>query len=79
MPSLSFTQKLIQMISSKPGLEAMQKESKTWMVQCSNCKYEKSIWDLGGIRSGAAGNPKTYMKCTNCQQRNWHNIYKKED
>lgn len=78
MTKLSFTQKFMKMISSQQGFEAMQKESKTWMVQCSNCKYEKSIWEIGGIRSGATGNPKTYMRCSNCKQLNWHNIYKKE-
>jgi hypothetical protein len=66
------------MISSKQGFESMEKESKTWMVQCSNCKYEKSIWEMGGIRAGASGKPKLYTKCSNCNQRNWHTIYKKD-
>lgn len=78
MSSLSLTQRFIKMISSQQGFEVMEKESKTWMVQCANCKYEKSIWAMGGIRSGASGNPKTYMRCSNCTQLNWHNIYKKE-
>lgn len=77
MTKLSFTQKLIQMFSSKQSFEGMQNESATWMVQCLNCKYEKSIWEMGGIRSGASGKPKTYMKCSNCNQRHWHQIYKK--
>lgn len=78
MSSLSLTQRFFKMISSKQGFEAMQQESKTWMVQCSNCKYEKSIWDMGGIRYKAVGNPKTYMRCSNCNQGNWHTIYRKE-
>lgn len=78
MSKLSFIQKLIQMISSKQFFESIEQESKTWMAQCSNCKYEKSIWDMGGIRSGAAGKKKTYMKCSNCNQANWHTIYRKE-
>ena len=78
MTNLSLTQRFFKMISSKQGFEAMEKESKTWMVQCSNCKYERSIWDIGGIRSGAAGNPSTRIRCTNCNQNNWHTIYRKE-
>jgi transposase-like protein len=78
MTNLSLTQRFFKMIAPKESFEAMEKESKTWMVQCSNCKYERSIWDIGGIRSGAAGNPKTRIKCPNCNQNNWHSIYKKE-
>lgn len=77
MSELSFMQKLMQMISSKQGFEVMERESKTWMVQCSNCKFERSIWELGGIRSSATGKPKTYMKCSNCNQATWHTIYKR--
>ena len=78
MSSLSLTQRFFKMIVPKESFEAMEKESKSWMVQCSNCKYERSIWDMGGIRSVAAGNPKTYKLCSNCKQLNWHNIYRKE-
>jgi hypothetical protein len=77
MTQLSFTQKLVQMFSSKQGFEAMEKESRIWMVQCTNCKYEKSIWEMGGIRYGATGDKKTYMRCSNCNQSHWHTIYKK--
>lgn len=33
----------------------MEAESRSWMVQCPNCKYEQSYWDMGGIRWGALG------------------------
>ena len=78
MAELSFVQKFFKMISSPQGFEALKKESRTWLVKCSNCNYEKSYWELGGIRSGASGKPKMYMKCSNCNQRNWHTVYKKE-
>lgn len=76
MNNLSFTQKLMRWISSKEMFETMERESKTWMVQCSNCKHEKSIWDIGGIRSGASGKPVLYIKCSNCGEKNWHQVKK---
>lgn len=58
---------------------SMEAESRQWMIQCPNCKWEKSIWDIGGIRAGAGGNGRTYMRCPNCRKRGWHTIYKKEN
>lgn len=68
---------LIQMFVSKETFAAMEAESKVWMAQCPNCKFERSIWDMGGIRYKAAGNPKIYQVCPNCIQRQWLTIYKK--
>lgn len=75
--SLSFWQGFFKAILPKSMFDEMEKESRLWMVQCSNCKYERSIWDIGGIRWKAAGDPKVLRLCPNCNQKNWHQIYRK--
>ena len=48
------------------------------MVQCPNCGYERSIWELGGVRYKAVGNPPTLKRCPNCGEIRWHKIYRRE-
>ena len=38
--------------------QAMEKESRLWVMVCLECGKETSIWDAGGIRFLAAGNPR---------------------
>ena len=59
--------------------EEMRAESQSWMVRCPNCNFERSVWDLGGIRWKAAGNPRRLMDCSQCGQREWHTMYRKVD
>jgi hypothetical protein len=28
----------------------METESRRWFLKCTECSFEKSYWDLGGIR-----------------------------
>ena len=73
----SLIQKLFKMFVSQATYAEMEKESRAWMIQCEKCKYENSVWELGGIRWKAAGKPKMYRLCANCGERGWHQLYKK--
>jgi DNA-directed RNA polymerase subunit RPC12/RpoP len=55
--------------------EAMEAESRAWMVQCPHCGFERSVWDTGGIRYKAAGTSRNYMRCPSCGKRGWNKIY----
>lgn len=55
--------------------EAMEAESRAWMVQCPHCGFERSVWDTGGVRYKAAGTSRNYMRCPSCGKRGWHKIY----
>jgi ssDNA-binding Zn-finger/Zn-ribbon topoisomerase 1 len=57
---------------------SMEESSRSWIVRCPNCNFERSVWELGGIRWKAAGNPKQKLLCPNCQQLGWHTIYRKQ-
>ncbi|MBE0681785.1 MAG: hypothetical protein IH589_07700 [Anaerolineales bacterium] len=48
--SLSFLQKFFKAILPADSFDEMKKESNSWMLQCPNCKHERSIWEMGGIR-----------------------------
>jgi len=54
----------------------MEAESRAWMARCETCGNERSIWDLGGIRWKAAGNPRRRLKCPSCNRTTWHRLRK---
>lgn len=57
--------------------QAMEKESRLWMLVCPDCGRETSVWDAGGIRYLAAGNPRRRFVCPLCGPR-WHKVVKKD-
>ncbi|KQC14293.1 MAG: hypothetical protein APR63_14685 [Desulfuromonas sp. SDB] len=70
---MSFIQKMITAILF-PFAESIQKESREWKVTCE-CGYSKSIWEYGGIRWKAKGEPKKLIKCPACGKMTWHRIH----
>jgi len=75
--TLSFWQRVFKSFLSERTFEDMKKESSSWKIQCPNCNYERSIWEMGGIRWKAAGNPRVLRVCPNCGQQGWHLVYQK--
>ncbi len=54
-----------------------EEESRNWVFTCS-CGSESSVWDAGGIRWGAAGNPVRFMKCPSCGWTGIYRIFRKD-
>ena len=73
---MTFIQRFFTALLPKSRAEAMQAESRSWMVKCT-CGYERSIWDMGGIRWKASGSPRLLRICPQCGQRTWHTVYRK--
>lgn len=44
---------------------AMEAESRAWTSTCA-CGRSFSVWDAGGIRFKAKGNPTTTLRCPAC-------------
>lgn len=62
---MSFTQRLVYAIFPKRWAAAMEAESRRWIMVCP-CGRETSIWDAGGVRYKAVGNPKRLYRCPQC-------------
>lgn len=78
MNELSGMQKFIKLFVSEATFTAMEAESKEWIMKCPHCNDEHSIWNMGGVRYKAAGNPRMYRFCPNCGQRSWQTVSKKQ-
>ena len=72
---MSTVQRLAKKLLPARTAAAMEAESREWRVLCA-CGHDRSIWDIGGIRYKAAGNPRTLMKCPACGKRTWHRVVK---
>jgi hypothetical protein len=44
---------------------SIEKESRDWVVRCA-CGHETSIWEMGGVRFKACGNPLRGARCGKC-------------
>lgn len=73
---MTFTQKFFKAILPKSWAADMEAESRAWKMKCSSCGTEHSVWEMGGIRWKAAGNPVRRVLCPNCKQVAAHTVYK---
>jgi hypothetical protein len=71
------TQKIFKSLLPASWAASMENESRQWLMRCETCNFEKSVWDFGGIRWKAAGNPRRKVLCGACQNLSWHATYKK--
>jgi len=46
---MSLAQRLVTRYVSPATAAKIEAESRTWMIKCPNCGYERSVWDAGGV------------------------------
>ena len=73
---MSFIQRTMTTILPRSWAALMEAESRAWMARCETCGTERSVWDLGGIRWKAAGNPRRRLECPSCDRATWHRLRK---
>ena len=72
----SSIQRLLQRLLPRRWAESMEAESRQWLVVCP-CGESHSVWELGGIRWKAAGEPRRPLRCETCGEVRWHRVTKK--
>jgi hypothetical protein len=58
---LSGTQRLIRRLSSPELFAAMERDSRLWKGECPHCRAQTSLWEIGGVRYKAIGEPLTRL------------------
>ena len=71
--AMSLIQRIVVAVLPRRWAESMEADSRSWMARCP-CGFARSIWELGGIRWKAAGQPRNYLSCPQCGQRSWHTV-----
>jgi len=73
---LSGMQRTFRRRASPELFAAMARESRLWMMECPHCQADTaSVWDMGGLRYRAAGEPKRKATCPRCQRSEWMRIH----
>lgn len=57
---------------------AVKAGSKQWLIECP-CGHKVDLWDAGGVRYKACGEPKQLMRCRQCGKVTWHITRRKTD
>lgn len=57
---------------------AIKAGTKQWLAECP-CGHKRDVWDAGGVRYKAAGEPRQKAPCPACGQTTWHRIRKKTE
>ncbi len=73
---MSLSQRFLTAILPKSWAEDMRRDSMAWKIRCP-CGHERSVWECGGIRWKAKGNPQRLMTCPDCDKATWHTVYLK--
>ncbi len=71
-------QSFLMKILPSSWAESCERESRRWMVKCP-CGYEESVWDHGGVRWKATGQPRRKLNCPACGERTWQVTYYAEE
>jgi len=75
---LSTIQYLVKKLCKKSTWANIEKTSRAWKFTCPQCQIESSIWEIGGMRSMAAGSPLRLLYCPRCKQKSKMRLYYKE-
>jgi predicted RNA-binding Zn-ribbon protein involved in translation (DUF1610 family) len=70
----SFTQRLAMRLM--PGrADAIERESREWWITCPKCGFERTYWDVGGVRYKAKSKGKWVgLRCPKCRKRSMNPV-----
>lgn len=59
-----------------PGrAEDIERESREWWITCPSCGFERTYWDIGGVRYKAKSKGKWVgQRCPRCGKRGMHPV-----
>lgn len=70
--------RFLKFILPEKAFAAVREGTREWLIECP-CGHTRDLWDMGGVRYKAAGEPRRYLKCPKCGRARWHTIRQKTD
>ena len=71
---MSTIQRFFAAVLPASTFQAMESESRRWVMRCDKCGTARSIWDMGGIRYLASGKKRLLRRCTGCKHLGWQAV-----
>ena len=70
--------RFLRFILPAKAFAAVRAGTKEWLAECS-CGHKRDVWNSGGVRFMAAGEPRRLGYCPACGKLTMHKIRKKTD
>ena len=70
--------RFLKFIFPAKAFAAVRAGTKEWLAECSCC-HKRDVWDSGGIRYKAAGEPRRLGYCPDCRSSTMQRIRKKTE
>ena len=74
---MSFAQNIARHVLGNRLYQSMRSESESWVMQCP-CGAKTSVWEMGGIRWKASGQPRRMGRCGECERVFWGTVFRNE-
>ena len=72
---MTFIQKFIMRTLPKSWSTAIKAESEQWIIRCPDCSFNRSVWEIGGVRYKAASvGKKLRIRCPHCGEFRWMSL-----
>jgi hypothetical protein len=75
---MTLIQTIIFLLVPASWAKSIEDESRAWAFECAKCDHRQSVWDAGGVRWKARGNPKSYRRCVACGKSGWQRLSRSE-
>ena len=69
-------QKFLKAILPDSLADSVESESRAWIMRCPE-GHEQSVWEAGGVRWKASGEPRLMAPCADCGKTVWHTVSKR--
>ncbi len=70
--------RFLKFILPAKAFAAVKARTKQWLAECP-CGHKQDVWDSGGVRFMAAGEPRRLGRCPACGESTMHKIRRKTD
>jgi hypothetical protein len=70
--------RFLRFILPARAFAAVRTGTKQWLMECT-CGHKRDLWDLGGVRYMAAGEPRRLLRCPACGKATMHRVRRKTD
>ena len=70
--------RFLKFILPAKAFEAVKAGTKQWLAECP-CGHKRDVWDSGGVRYKAAGEPRWLGYCPACGKATWRKIRRKTE
>jgi hypothetical protein len=70
--------RVLRALLPQRAFAAVRAGTKEWLIEC-RCGHKRDLWEAGGVRYKAAGEPRQYLPCPACEEGTWHRTRRKTD